>query len=373
MKAHAYSLAVGLIGLLVPVGASAQSSAAEDTGSVKAGIRFQQAVELYREGSYEGALAEFRKAYQISPSYRVLYNIAQTQYALHDFVSAYRSLKQYVAEGGAEIPADRRAQVDDMSAKLAERIARLQIGADADGADIRIDDVSVGKSPLEEAILVNVGTHKVSAVKAGSPEAVRVITVAGKETLKVGLHLDAPEVLSPVRAPSTQRVPMVVKTETKGPKSCWPDCQLDHNGRSRGRHGRVRLPSATGAGRLQKAAQRLPEHKGQDRRRANEEQELRIHHGCFRRSDAAFGGRRHLFLAHFRRSHPPARQVRKGNGPWPGPHRGWHGLAGQLLAADCSECSRAEFAKAPKHFAEVTCIGKATGAGDCLLRLVGVE
>jgi tetratricopeptide (TPR) repeat protein len=176
-------------------------------------------VELYREGSYEGALAEFRKAYQISPSYRVLYNIAQTQYALHDFVSAYRSLKQYVAEGGAEIPADRRAQVDDMSAKLAERIARLQIGADADGADIRIDDVSVGKSPLEEAILVNVGTHKVSAVKAGSPEAVRVITVAGKETLKVGLHLDAPEVLSPVRAPSTQRVPMVVKTETKGPPS----------------------------------------------------------------------------------------------------------------------------------------------------------
>ena len=216
MKLQAYSLFLGLTGLLIPLSARAQSSAAEDAGSARAGIRFQQAVELYREGSYEGALAEFRKAYQISPSYRVLYNIAQTQYALHDFVSAYRSLKQYVAEGGTEIPADRRSQVDDMSAKLAERIARLEIGTDVEDADIRIDDVSAGKSPLGEAVLVNVGTHKVSAVKAGSPEAVRVVTVAGKETLKVDIHVEVPVVLSPARALSNQRVPIVVKTEAQG-------------------------------------------------------------------------------------------------------------------------------------------------------------
>jgi len=82
----------------------AQSKGTADEDSAKAAVRFQQAVELYREGSYEGALAEFRKAYQISPSYRVLYNIAQTQYALHDFVSAHRSLVQYMAEGRGEIP-----------------------------------------------------------------------------------------------------------------------------------------------------------------------------------------------------------------------------------------------------------------------------
>jgi tetratricopeptide (TPR) repeat protein len=213
MKVQAYALFVGLVGLAFPGGASAQSSSAEDTGSAKAGIRFQQAVELYREGSYEGALAEFRKAYQISPSYRVLYNIAQTQYALHDFVSAYRSLKQYVAEGGSEIPADRRAQVDDMSAKLAERIARLDVSTDAEGADIRIDDVSAGRAPLGESVLVNVGTHKVSAVKAGSPEAVRVVTVAGRETLKVDIHVEPPTVLTPAKATSGQRVPIVLKTE----------------------------------------------------------------------------------------------------------------------------------------------------------------
>jgi len=170
----------------------AESPGTENADSAKAAARFQQAVELYREGSYEGALAEFRKAYEVSPSYRVLYNIAQTQYVLHDFVGAYKSLMQYMTEGSGEIPADRRTQVDEMFAKLGERIAHVQISANVAGANIRIDDVSVGNSPLPEAIPVNVGTRKVSAFKAGSPEAIRMVTVAGKERVKVDLQIAEP-------------------------------------------------------------------------------------------------------------------------------------------------------------------------------------
>jgi tetratricopeptide (TPR) repeat protein len=190
MKKQAFVLCVGLVCLVGAQVAMAESRNANSPDSEKAARRFQQAVELYREGSYEGALAEFRKAYQISPSYRVLYNIAQTQFALHDFVGAYKSLLQYVSEGGNDISADRRAQVDEMSAKLEERIGHLQIATNAADADIRIDDVSVGTSPLPGLVAVNVGTHKVSAVKAGSPEAVRTITVAGKESVRIDLKID---------------------------------------------------------------------------------------------------------------------------------------------------------------------------------------
>ncbi len=217
MRAKIYSLATGLVCLFAPVMVLAQSVAAQGPDSTAAAVRFQQGVELYREGSYEGALAEFRKAYQVSPSYRVLYNIAQTQYALHDFVGAYRSLRQYVAEGGADISADRRVQVDDMSAKLAERIAHLEITTNVKGADIRIDDVSVGRSPLLEPILVNVGTRKVSAVKAGVPDAVRVIAVAGKETLKVDLRLDEPLNVAASQTQTAQRIPIMAKAEASAP------------------------------------------------------------------------------------------------------------------------------------------------------------
>jgi len=189
-KVLALSVAWMCLFILLPQTSTAQAQGGDDSDSAKAAVRFQRAVELYREGSYEGALAEFSKAYQTSPSYLVLYNIAQTQYALHDFVGAYKSLMQYMAEGGGDIPSDRRIQVDEMTAKLMGRIAHLQISTNLTGADIRIDDVGVGISPLPGPVPVNVGTRKVSASKSGSPEVVRVITVAGRENVKVDLQLD---------------------------------------------------------------------------------------------------------------------------------------------------------------------------------------
>ena len=192
MKTQGFAVVVGLTWLSIASAGMAQPRAKEDADSAKAAARFQQGVELYREGSYEGALAEFRKAYQISPSYRVLYNIAQAQYALHDFVGAYRSLVQYLGEGGGEIAADRRAQVDEMSARLAERIAHLEISTNVTGADIRVDDVSVGTSPLPGPVPVNVGPRRVRAVKVGAPVAARMLTVAGKEHMRVDLHIDEP-------------------------------------------------------------------------------------------------------------------------------------------------------------------------------------
>ena len=215
MKMQVFALSVGLTWLLIPQVTMAQSKGAADEDSAKAAVRFQQAVELYREGSYEGALAEFRKAYQISPSYRVLYNIAQTQYALHDFVSAHRSLVQYMAEGRGEIPADRRAQVDEMLAKLEERIAELRISTNVTGADIRVDGVSVGTSPLFGLVPVNVGTRTVSAFKIGAPETVRTVTVAGRENVKVELQIDESIVTSAARAPSavSSSVPLIERTQ----------------------------------------------------------------------------------------------------------------------------------------------------------------
>jgi hypothetical protein len=221
MKPQVFALSVGLAWLFIPQVTTAQSQGTEDADSAKAAVRFQLAVELYREGGYEGALAEFRKAYQISPSYRVLYNIAQTQYALHDFVGAYKSLTQYMSEGSGEIPAERRAQVEEMSAKLVERIAHLQIVTNVMDADIRIDDFSVGTSPLAAPVPVNAGTRRVSASKAGFPDAIRMVTVAGKERVKVELQIDEPTTRAAVVAPSvvSRSAPLIVKTQTQAAPS----------------------------------------------------------------------------------------------------------------------------------------------------------
>src|SRR5664279_276256 len=61
--------------------------------STNASVSFRQGVELYREANFEAALVEFRKAYQLSPSYKVLYNIAQSYFELHDYVNAQTNLR----------------------------------------------------------------------------------------------------------------------------------------------------------------------------------------------------------------------------------------------------------------------------------------
>jgi hypothetical protein len=219
MTIRSLLLVLGLVSLFGP----SSAAASEDTDAAEAASRFQRAVDMYREGGYEGALAEFRKAYQISPSYRVLYNIAQAQYALHDFVGAHKSLMQYVNEGGSEISTERRLQVDEMFARLGERIGRIQVTTNVSGADIRIDDVSVGTSPIAEPIPVNVGTRKVSASKAGAPEMFRVVTVAGKEHLKIELRIDEPsKLVSATNTSGSKSLPITVTTEARSEPSRIP-------------------------------------------------------------------------------------------------------------------------------------------------------
>jgi hypothetical protein len=170
---------------------------------------FRQGVKLFNEGSFEAALAEFRKGYRLSPSYRILYNIAQTYFELHDYVNAQDFLRQYLRDGKSEIPATRRAQVAELNEKLEERIGHLTIVCNVEGADVRVDDISVGLSPLVAAVPVNAGPRRISAVKAGYPVAAQMLTVSGRDTTPLVLEIPllkqkpAIEATSPSAAPPT--------------------------------------------------------------------------------------------------------------------------------------------------------------------------
>ena len=151
--------------------------------------RFGRGVQLFHEGSLEAALAEFQKAHQLAPNYRLHYNIAQVQYELHNFVEALRSFWKYLAQGGNEIPADRRQQVEGEIRKLEKRVGYVTITTNVSGAQISVDGVPMGISPFTAPVLVNPGSRRVSANKAGYLPAVNTVTAAGGEKLSLTLNL----------------------------------------------------------------------------------------------------------------------------------------------------------------------------------------
>ena len=95
------TLGLGVVAI-VPAPAHAQTQNVEEGRT-----RFARGIELYKEGNFHGALAEFRAAYAAAPSFRIHYNLGQTLYQLQDYAGAVRAFEQYLAEGGDKIEAER--------------------------------------------------------------------------------------------------------------------------------------------------------------------------------------------------------------------------------------------------------------------------
>jgi tetratricopeptide (TPR) repeat protein len=180
---------------------SPPSPAAAESESPKqeAARRFEHAIKLYEEGDYALALAEFERVYELVPDYRVLYNIGQVNLQLGRYARALRTLREYVSRGGSELPAERRSAVQTELESLAARTASIELEVSPAGAELFIDGTVVGKSPLTEPIVVDVGERTVQARLSGHFPRAQTLTLAGGDRRRVALTLE-PDV-APLPAP----------------------------------------------------------------------------------------------------------------------------------------------------------------------------
>jgi len=168
--------------------------------------RFQRGIELYREADFNAALVEFKRAYEMVPTYKILYNLGQVSYQRHDYASALRYFRQYLDEGGSSIATDRRLEVESDVVRLEGRVGKLEVQTIETGAEILIDDVAVGLSPLKAPILVNNGRRKVEVIARSGEHRTRLVDVAGDESVRVSFPR---LVLQPAEPPPSPPRPAV--------------------------------------------------------------------------------------------------------------------------------------------------------------------
>jgi hypothetical protein len=152
--------------------------------------RFDRGIELYADGDFSLALIEFNRAYQLVSNYRVLYNMGQVNLQLGRYADARRSLEAYLKQGGSEIPEDRATSVQRDLAMLEQRTAFLTVTTNVPGAEILVDDLTVGTTPLTEPLLVDAGVHRVSARRQGYMPRGEQVTLAGADESTLALTLD---------------------------------------------------------------------------------------------------------------------------------------------------------------------------------------
>ncbi|MGD0679129.1 MAG: hypothetical protein ABSC94_27335 [Polyangiaceae bacterium] len=180
------SVAIGIFLLCLCIGRRS-SAAPPPSVAGEASSHFERGIKLTDDEDWRAALVEFERAYVLDPNYRVLFDIGQCRYVLHDYPGALDAFRRYLAEGKDLVPPDRRAKVASDIEVLKGRVASVRVLSSIAGAEVTVDDVVVGTTPLPSPVMVSSGRRKFTATKDGTAIATRFLDLAGEETASLAL------------------------------------------------------------------------------------------------------------------------------------------------------------------------------------------
>lgn len=204
MKPSTRCVVVGLLlaqmAAVGPVSGQPKSDERASPESQRAHEHFSLGVKLYAEGEFGPALAQFQRAYAARPHYRVLYNIAQCNFELREYVGARGALRGYLAEGGAAVlDVEQRARVEADIAELGRRIAEIDVRSNVRGAVVYIDGRRIGTTPLAKPVEVSEGPRSLSVESSALGAKQRSLLLVGGERQAITVNFEL--VATPPSAP----------------------------------------------------------------------------------------------------------------------------------------------------------------------------
>lgn len=166
-----------------------EETPAPDSATERARVHFRNGVDFYHEGNFRAALIEFKRAYNTSPHYKLLYNLGQASLELQEDGQAIEYFTSYLRQGRDELSPERRREVELEIQRLQARLAHATISTDQDGVEIYVDGGLVGKTPLPEPLKLSVGRRRISAVKPGFVRVERTFDVASGDQLTLDFDM----------------------------------------------------------------------------------------------------------------------------------------------------------------------------------------
>jgi tetratricopeptide (TPR) repeat protein len=145
--------------------------------------KYEQGLATFDAGQYIEAATAFREAYALKPSWKILYNLGQSEAAAKRYGLALEAFEDYLAAAGDELTPDRRESVLAEVERLRRMVGFLAIEA-PDGVEVSVDGVARGTAPLSGEIPVSIGPgHEVVAARDGDVIASRTVKVFGGKTI----------------------------------------------------------------------------------------------------------------------------------------------------------------------------------------------
>jgi hypothetical protein len=179
-----------------PLGRSLQGQAADD---------YRAGRTLYDDGDYAGAELEFQSALARSGDARLYWNLAVCAKGRRHYAAALALLDRFRADTSGVVSAADRRDADEFASAMAPFVVDVTFDVSEPGAEVFVDDVSVGTSPVA-ARKVDVGARRFRVAKAGFRPVETVARVGVTPTWSLHAKLEARAATLRVRAAAGARV-----------------------------------------------------------------------------------------------------------------------------------------------------------------------
>jgi hypothetical protein len=156
----------------------AGASLAQDPREERARVELDKAAMHQAAGDLDKALVAYQRAYDILPSYNVLWNLAQLQAELGMYAAARATYQLYLEQGTDKVPVSRAARARQEIARFDAMLGEIRVVSEVDGALVFVDGRQVGVTPLPEALSAAVGPRKVVVKRGKKIIFSEVVTVA---------------------------------------------------------------------------------------------------------------------------------------------------------------------------------------------------
>lgn len=143
----------------------------------------------FAKSDYDGALADYKAAYEAYPDNRIYYAIAGAEEKLGRHLDAFRHYSSILEEGG-EVKPELRRDIQRRLEGVKKHLAAIRFAIEPSGATIFVDGHEIGTSPLAEPHWVKPGKHTYTIRARGYTEKVGAADLSPGEVSEEAVELE---------------------------------------------------------------------------------------------------------------------------------------------------------------------------------------
>lgn len=145
---------------------------------------------LFQDGDFASALVKFESAFGQSKNPLLLWNMAVCEKSLRHYAKMLGLLERYRVDARDKLAEADIKEVDGLVESVKALVSPLELTTNEALAEVLVDGVSLGTTPLTKAPLVDVGEHTITLKKKGFREKTERIKVTGGAPLVLAFVLE---------------------------------------------------------------------------------------------------------------------------------------------------------------------------------------